>query len=649
MFYIDNADKDVLIFALHNYNEIFLKYALRNSIFGSNILTQEGIIEQILKIFSTGAKSELILNVLLFSDFSRWEQKVLRSFLDMIKEIITNGHEQNRILLCYNPVLAICLSSEFVNKIAGYQNIFRHECKVVLHKLMALGDKIVDNLDDDKVEKVFLDTDFRDRTLLKIITKNSFAPLFSTYKVNVLLQEIWVGKNSYECDGQMSDFSLVHYLATNRAKKIPGKTMSFRDLILQNFSVNIDDQKYWYQYKFRHFSISYIYSKDFISAIGMVCLFQYINYQYLRLFNSKQFEGFSDNCKYVLVSDKILEYNDINFYGTVFSATLVFHLITKVVFNMFAKVKLQLDKWSVIDILCSFFNIVCFNVIGKTSPEQILTPSRKENLDYYVIAVVIVSWLRFFGYFLVIRQISRLILTLLRMLYDTLGFIFILCCYMVLAATIFTTLFQSTLPEYYGELSLSLRTLFDAFIGYYVYTEQSNYEMSNSICTMIHVFISNIFLLNYLVAILATVYDYMQDEGEFEYKSNKYEYIEKYSIPILDKHGYSEIILHPPPLNVFALCIVPCVIKKSLMRRGADCFSKFIFWVENSVYIFLQLSYELLLCPYVYLKVFLNIALFAGVWRLCPFWTLWLVSGPFILVFSVGKDLFFYIKILCDY
>jgi hypothetical protein len=68
-------------------------------------------------------------------------------------------------------------------------------------KLLGLGDKIVDNFDDDKIEKVFLDTDFKDRTLLKIITYNKFAPLFSTYKLNVLLQEIWEGKSSYECDG----------------------------------------------------------------------------------------------------------------------------------------------------------------------------------------------------------------------------------------------------------------------------------------------------------------------------------------------------------------------------------------------------------------------------------------------------------------
>ena len=66
---------------------------------------------------------------------------------------------------------------------------------------MGLGDKIVDNIEDDKIEKVFLDTDFKDRTILKIVTANGFSPIFSSYKVNVLLQEIWEGKNTYECDG----------------------------------------------------------------------------------------------------------------------------------------------------------------------------------------------------------------------------------------------------------------------------------------------------------------------------------------------------------------------------------------------------------------------------------------------------------------
>lgn len=205
------------------------------------------------------------------------------------------------------------------------------------------------------------------------------------------------------------------------------------------------------------------------------------------------------------------------------------------------------------------------------------------------------------------------------------------------------------MPEQYNSLSHTYRTLFDALIGAYVYTDNEAFLMSNSLLTMIHVFISNIFLLNYLVAILATVYEIMKDEGEFSYKSNKYEFIEKYSIAMLDPWGYSEIIIHPPPFNVFTLAIVPCIIKKSLMKKAAEVFSKFMFWVENIFYILGFLGYELILVPYLYFKILINILHLSTIKQVWLFVPLWLFGGIFLLLFSVGKDLFFFIKILCDY
>lgn len=163
------------------------------------------------------------------------------------------------------------------------------------------------------------------------------------------------------------------------------------------------------------------------------------------------------------------------------------------------------------------------------------------------------------------------------------------------------------MPDRYPSISISYRNLFDSLVGSYSYITPenplyNNYVMSNSILTMIHVFIANVFMLNYLVAILSTVYEIMQDEGEFSYKSNKYQFIEKYSIAMLDPHGYSELIIHPPPLNVFTIFILPCIIKKSLMKRAADVFSKFIFWSENLLYLGSFLAYELVLCPFIYFK-----------------------------------------------
>jgi len=72
---------------------------------------------------------------------------------------------------------------------------------------MVLGNIILENINDENIETMFLDLDFKDRTLLKIITENGFGPLFASSKVNILLNEIWAGKKTYECDGGMEDFS----------------------------------------------------------------------------------------------------------------------------------------------------------------------------------------------------------------------------------------------------------------------------------------------------------------------------------------------------------------------------------------------------------------------------------------------------------
>jgi hypothetical protein len=148
------------------------------------------------------------------------------------------------------------------------------------------------------------------------------------------------------------------------------------------------------------------------------------------------------------------------------------------------------------------------------------------------------------------------------MISDAVSFILIVSSYLLLMATIFTTLFQSSMPDKYLNISASLRTLYDSMLGSYDYTDDSDYLISNSILTMIHVFLSNIFLLNFLVAILSTVYEVMMEHGEFSFKSNKYEFIEKYSIAMLDTHGYSELVIHPPPINIFTLFILPCIVRR---------------------------------------------------------------------------------------
>jgi hypothetical protein len=122
----------------------------------------------------------------------------------------------------------------------------------------------------------------------------------------------------------------------------------------------------------------------------------------------------------------------------------VLHVITKQLFNLFAEIKMPYDKWSIIDAATALLNMVCFNVIGGIKPSQVLNLDEKSTLDYYVIFVVLLSWIRLFSYFLVVKPISKLLMISYRIQVNTLSFNFIVLSTIAIFITLFTTFFQST-------------------------------------------------------------------------------------------------------------------------------------------------------------------------------------------------------------
>ena len=96
-----------------------------------------------------------------------------------------------------------------------------------------------------------------------------------------------------------------------------------------------------------------------------------------------------------------------------------------------------------------------------------------------------------------------MILTFVSMVVDTLSFMFIVISYLIVAAAIFTTLFQDINTPLYGNFTISLRSMFDGLMGSYGYKGFGEYEMLHMIMMWLHIFIANILLLNYLIAILS--------------------------------------------------------------------------------------------------------------------------------------------------
>lgn len=210
-----------------------------------------------------------------------------------------------------------------------------------------------------------------------------------------------------------------------------------------NFKADIDHYNFIYQIKFRMQSVQIIFLKDFICATFIVCMFQYINYSYLNLFTERRYlhaETYQE--KLAIIQNNLVVYKQFNYAGTLLSISYFLNFLSRMIYNGFSKKKIKMDIWLLFDLLAGGVNILAFNIVGSSSAESILNVQTKRFYDYYMIMVLIISWLRFFSYFLVVSKISKITLTLFMMLRQTVYFMLILSCYMILMTTVFATLFR---------------------------------------------------------------------------------------------------------------------------------------------------------------------------------------------------------------
>ena len=137
----------------------------------------------------------------------------------------------NILFRSYNPTMTICLACEVLGMISDAKGVFDQAAGDISGDLQTLGAKIIDAIEEQDIYPMFMQSDFNDRTVLKLITELGLEPLMLGDSVAKLLEQLWVGKLSDECDGKISDFSKLNYLGDYVISKLPGQDISFKSLL----------------------------------------------------------------------------------------------------------------------------------------------------------------------------------------------------------------------------------------------------------------------------------------------------------------------------------------------------------------------------------------------------------------------------------
>jgi hypothetical protein len=90
----------------------------------------------------------------------------------------------------------------------------------------------------------------------------------------------------------------------------------------------------------------------------------------------------------------------------------------------------------------------------------------------------------------------------------------------------------------------------------------------------------------------------------------QYQYCERYTIAFKD-HEYGEMVLHAPPFNILGIILIPVsfIPDPETKKKLSMVFSKMVFWLENIIFVFFFMMFELLLMPILYIKCLFNIAI----------------------------------------
>lgn len=221
----------------------------------------------------------------------------MKELIDIINDYVEESYDKNRLLLSPNPIMTICLAAELLNVIAKNRRKFDNESKLIKDELLELGRMYSSKIEDEEFyETLIMGEDFKGRTVLKTITINNFEPLMDEEdpKAENLMMMIWDGKEAAYCDGNIYGYSNLAHIITTRAKKISGKRISVLQMMTNYFTPNFKVD-YSFQYRYRSKSVNFYFKKEFLCALAMLVIFQYINYQYLILFSSSYlYSGESD-------------------------------------------------------------------------------------------------------------------------------------------------------------------------------------------------------------------------------------------------------------------------------------------------------------------------------------------------------------------
>jgi len=136
--------------------------------------------------------------------------------------------------------MSIALSAELLGKIGDSRKRFLNICRGLRSDLLELGKVYNAKITNEEYfRKLIIDTDFQNRTVLKIITSCQLEALMSEEdpKAENIMKKVYIGNEATKCDGMIYGYSNFVHILTSKPKM---DASDFMEMITVGFNCNLN-------------------------------------------------------------------------------------------------------------------------------------------------------------------------------------------------------------------------------------------------------------------------------------------------------------------------------------------------------------------------------------------------------------------------
>ena len=526
-------------------------------------LNEPKIQETLVELLEKGETCLQAIEMLSCVGADSWHVELTEQLCEVLE---TFAKKRTEVLICKAPILHCTLVAETMEKFSSASLKYKSDCNSVAEMYKDLGCELENALKEENQLKYYLtQTDFRGRSVLNIFSENKYYKMLDNYQIGVIVSKMWNGSNR--------NFGILG------ASTLYNSLVSSSEEALQ-FTKRVNySRPYLFQYWQWKESCSLRLKAYAASSILLLVVYT------LLLYSAISSNSFSD-----MHADTTTQtYLWISWF--LIGGVLVQHLNR---FLFFRKTKREeFDGWILIDSL--MFGGAVLAILDTGS---VLEDPSMYNACLHSFMTVLV-WLKFMGILLTYKEFGPFLRMIYLMFKESIDFFVIFLCLLVFSASVFTALFNDKSYKF-PDFFTSMQSLYASALGSIDLTAFTEYEFLGGIFYGAYLLVSNVVLLNLLIAILSNVYEDLSSRVDSEHSAvliahyNHLEWSENY--------GFLNLL--PSPFSYFSFASLPFFAFMKDTSKLNEALSKCFYSVFALGQFLVFLTASAVCVPLMYLKGF---------------------------------------------